>query len=101
MVILDEYHYMRTCHWPQTLLGKFVASLCTLCGVFILKLPIPIIVNSFSTLYDTRMWRTEVDAKKKMYILNKAEKAKEAERMRKKKEIIMVRFYNTILQSNL
>ena len=76
---------------PQTLLGKLVAGFCTLCGVFILKLPIPIIVNSFSALYDSRMWRNEVEAKKKLHILTQAAKAKEEERRMQKREIIMVR----------
>ena len=82
---------------PQTLLGKIVAGLCTLCGVFILKLPIPIIVNSFSALYDSRMWRTEVEVKKKMYILQQATKAKEAEQRKQKRDIIMVIIYSAII----
>ena len=72
---------------PQTFIGQIVAGFCSLCGVFILKLPIPIIVNSFSALYDNRKWRTEVEEKKKEYILNQAAK----ERRQQKKNLVMVR----------
>ena len=81
---------------PKSLLGKFVAGLCTLCGVFILKLPIPIIVNSFSALYDNRKWRTKLEVRRKKNFLNKAEQPKDAEIRKKKKDIMMVIFLNTI-----
>ena len=65
---------------PQTSFGKGLAGVCTICGVFILKMPIPIIVNSFSTLYDNRMWKTKVEVKKKMYISNQGYQAAIARR---------------------
>ena len=65
---------------PQTVLGKFVAGLCTICGVFILKLPIPIIVNSFAALYDNRKRR-----------------ANEAEKRKQKRDIILVLLFNPII----
>ncbi len=49
---------------PTTLLGKFFAGMCALVGIFILTLPIPIIVNSFTSHYKNRMWRTELAVKR-------------------------------------
>ena len=34
-------------------------------GIFILTLPIPIVVNSFGNFYKNRLWRNEVEVKKK------------------------------------
>ncbi len=45
---------------PDTLLGKLFAGICALVGIFILTLPIPIIVNSFTNHYKNRLWRTEL-----------------------------------------
>ena len=50
---------------PKTLLGKMIGAFCALTGVFILTLPIPIVVNSFATFYKNRLWRNEVEHKKK------------------------------------
>ena len=51
--------------YPKTLLGKLTGGFCALSGVFILTLPIPIVVNSFATFYNNRLWRNEVEQKKK------------------------------------
>jgi len=50
---------------PTTLLGKLIGGFCALSGVFILTLPIPIVVNSFAQFYKNRLWRNEVEHKKK------------------------------------
>ena len=39
----------------------FSGGLCALCGIFILTLPIPIVVNSFASYYKNRLWRNEVN----------------------------------------
>ena len=59
--------------------GKLVGGFCALSGVFILTLPIPIVVTyvhvafplhislsrSFASIYKNRLWRNEVEHKKK------------------------------------
>ena len=49
----------------RTFLGKFIGGMCALSGIFILTLPIPIVVNSFGNFYKNRLWRSEVELKKK------------------------------------
>ena len=48
--------------------GKIIGGFCALSGVFILTLPIPIVVNSFAPFYKNRLWRNEVEQKKKEHI---------------------------------
>ena len=50
---------------PTTVMGKLIGGFCAMTGIFILTLPIPIVVNSFATFYNNRMWRTEVEQRKR------------------------------------
>lgn len=49
-------------------------------GVFILTLPIPIVVNSFAMYYKNRLWRTEVNAKKRERTRQQAAEMKEMQK---------------------
>ena len=50
---------------PETAAGKFVGSMCAVFSIFTLILPIPIVVNSFSSFYRNRLWRNEVAFKRR------------------------------------
>ena len=56
--------------YPSTRFGQIVGALCTVSGVFILSLPIPIVVNSFANSYKNTMWRNEIAVKKADRIQN-------------------------------
>ena len=77
--------------------GKLVGGFCALSGVFILTLPIPIVVNSFAMYYKNRLWRTEVNAKKRERTRQQAAEMKEMQKFL----LIKVNFtgkYSTVLK---
>jgi len=51
---------------PSTLIGKSIGSFCAISGVFILALPVPIVLNSFSSNYKNKVWRNEVMIRKQV-----------------------------------
>ena len=50
---------------PRTSLGQLIGGICALLGVLIFSLPIPIVINSFSTYYENILWTNQIQARKK------------------------------------
>ena len=58
--------------WPHTLLGKIIGSMCAVCGVLVMALPIPIVVDNFADYYSEQK---KIEAKE----LKREAQAKQAE----------------------
>ena len=54
--------------YPTTNFGQLIGGCCALMGTFIISLPIPIVVNSFTRLYNNQIWRGEVSQRRRMLI---------------------------------
>lgn len=54
--------------YPTTNFGQLIGGCCAIMGTFIITLPIPIIVNSFTRSYNNQLWRGEVSQKRRTLI---------------------------------
>ena len=54
--------------YPTTNFGQLIGGCCAVMGTFIISLPIPIVVNSFTRLYNNQIWRGEVSQRRRMLI---------------------------------
>jgi len=45
---------------PTTQAGQAIGCLCGLLAIFVVALPVPIVVNSFTANYNNRVWRNEM-----------------------------------------
>ena len=54
------------CKLCRTWFGKLCGATCAICGVLIISLPIPIIVNTFNKLYEKAKIKNQILKKKKL-----------------------------------
>ncbi|XP_001640125.3 potassium voltage-gated channel subfamily C member 1 isoform X2 [Nematostella vectensis] len=57
---------------PKTLSGQIIGSLCAICGVLIIGLPVSVIGNNFSTYYEHAQARLNLPRKKRRLIMGDA-----------------------------
>ena len=57
---------------PTTALGKIIGSVCAICGVLIVALPVSVIGNNFSTFYEHAQARLSLPKKKRRLLMGDA-----------------------------
>lgn len=55
---------------PTTAMGKFIGSICAVCGVLTIALPVPVIVNNFSLYYSHAQARLKLPKKRRRLLVN-------------------------------
>ena len=54
---------------PHTMLGKLVGGVCSLSGVLVIALPVPVIVSNFSRIYHQNQRADKRRAQKVFFML--------------------------------
>lgn len=54
---------------PETIAGKIVGGVCSLSGVLVIALPVPVIVSNFSRIYHQNQRADKRKAQRVSYIL--------------------------------
>jgi potassium voltage-gated channel Shal-related subfamily D member 2 len=55
---------------PHTISGKFVGGVCSLSGVLVIALPVPVIVSNFARIYQQSQRSDKRKAQKVIDLLN-------------------------------
>ena len=56
---------------PHTMLGKLVGGVCSLSGVLVIALPVPVIVSNFSRIYHQNQRADKRRAQKVFFMLQR------------------------------
>lgn len=57
---------------PKSITGKIIGSACCLCGVLVIGLPIPIIVNNFATFYQDQLLKDKMLSNSRLLEMSRA-----------------------------
>ena len=76
--------------WPTTVLGKIIGSMCAVCGVLVMALPIPIVVDNFADYYSEQK---KLEAKE----MKKEAQAKQAKMDEAAEQVANLALVETIL----
>ena len=69
--------------YPSSSFGQLIGGICAVMGTFIISLPIPIVVNSFTRSYKNQVWRNEV-SQGRMVAINKIKRKTVVEKGKRK-----------------
>ncbi|CAH1787249.1 unnamed protein product [Owenia fusiformis] len=55
--------------YPRSVYGYMLGSICSICGVLVIALPVPVIVNNFALYYSHAQARLKLPKKRKKYLV--------------------------------